>query len=163
MEGAKYGLELNWSKTYQMNICSNIQIYCPDGARLEVVRTFVYLGGLIACDGRCEGALNRKVGEGRGLFKSLCQIWSHASISQHRKIEIFNACVASKFLYSLESLWMLKADRSRIDSFQCRCLRQIAKIPHSFISRISNEEVFARTCQKRFSSILCNRCICKNA
>ena len=121
---------------------------------MEIVRTFVYLRGLITCDGRCDGVLNRKIGEGRGIFKSLCQIWSHASISQQRKIEIFNACVASKFLYSLESLWMLKADRSRVDSFQCRRLRRIVKIPPSFVSRISNEEVFAQTCQKRFSCIL---------
>ena len=52
---------------------------------------------------------------------------------------------------------MLKADRSRVDSFQCKCLRRIAKIPPSFESRISNEEVFARTCQTRFSTILCKR------
>ena len=92
--------------------------------------------------------------EGRAIFKVLCQVWSHAGISQYRKLQIFNACVTSKFLYSLDSLWFLKNDRSRIDSFQCMCLRRIAKIQPSFISRVSNADVFGLTKQEKYSTIL---------
>ena len=95
-EGAKYGLELNWSKTFQMNVGTNIKVYRPGGAQLEIKRSLMYLGGLVSCDGRCEGALNRKLSEGRSIFRSVCRIWSHASICQNRKLVIFNACVVSK-------------------------------------------------------------------
>ena len=153
-EGAKYGLELNWSKTFQMNICTNVELYCPDGTKLVVKKDLMYLGGLISCDSRSEGALNKKLSEGRAIFKVLCRVWSHAGISRYRKLQIFNACVASKFLYSLESLWLLQKDKRRVNSFQCSCLRRIAKIQPSFISRVSNDEVFNLTKQEKISATL---------
>ena len=52
VEGSKYGLELNWTKTYQMNINSNSTILRPDGAEMEKKRSIIYLGGMISCDGR---------------------------------------------------------------------------------------------------------------
>ena len=71
IEGVKYGLELNWSKTFQMNVCTNVGFYCPDGATFVVKRNVMYLSGLVSCDGRSEGALNRKLNEGRAIFKVL--------------------------------------------------------------------------------------------
>ena len=35
IESAKYGLELNWSKTFQMNVWSAFDIRCPDGSILQ--------------------------------------------------------------------------------------------------------------------------------
>ena len=48
-EGAKYGLELNWEKTLQMQINTNSNICQPDGGDIKRVRDAVYLGGLITC------------------------------------------------------------------------------------------------------------------
>ena len=52
------------------------------------------------------------------------------------------ASVVSKLLYNLETLWLFKADISRLDAFHVKCLRCICKIPHSYISRVSNDTVF---------------------
>ena len=35
VEGAKYGLELNWKKTYQMAICTSSKVIRPDGTLIE--------------------------------------------------------------------------------------------------------------------------------
>ena len=118
-EGANYGLELNWSKKYQTNVNSNMLLTCPDGATLDSKRSIIYLGGLITCDGKSGTEMRRRVSEGRALFKSLLKLWSHANLCQSRKIKIFNAYITSKVLYSLESLWPLKADRNRLNAFQC--------------------------------------------
>ena len=37
-EGARYGLELNWSKTVQMRISTNEQVCCPSGEPIACVR-----------------------------------------------------------------------------------------------------------------------------
>ena len=64
-EGPKYGLELNWEKTFQMNICAVLDIIRPDGTVLTKKRELIYLGGLFTSDGRALGELNRRLSEGR--------------------------------------------------------------------------------------------------
>ena len=97
------------------------------------------------------------MGEGGRLFGQLQQLWSHASVPTKRKLGIYMACVVSKLLYSLESLWLLKADLSRLEAFHCRYLRRILHIPHSYISRISNATVLERADLPTLSSLLHER------
>ena len=98
--------------------------------------------------------VSRRIGEGRSVFKILSKLWRHANLSIHRKLQIFNACIVTKVLYALESLWMLKVARQRIDAFQCFCLRQILHIAPSYISRISNASVLERSGQTPLSALL---------
>ena len=58
-EGAKYGLEFKWTKTYQMNINSNDAILPPDAVTLETKRSMVDVGALITCDGESDTELRR--------------------------------------------------------------------------------------------------------
>ena len=60
-------------------------------------------------------------------------------------------------MYALESIWLLKVDRTRLDAFQCWCLRRILNIAPSFISRVSNAEVYERAGQIRYSVLLESR------
>ena len=80
-EGAKYGLELNWTKIFQMSICSPCFITRPDGGALERKRDVIYLGGLTSCDGRCERERSRRIGEGRATFKALTKLLGHSSLN----------------------------------------------------------------------------------
>ena len=137
-----------------MNVNTNVAINRPDGATLSLKRSVIYLGGLVSCDGKSGTEMRRRVSEGRAIFKSLLKLWSHANLCQSRKIEIFNACITSKVLYSLESLWPLKVDRNRLNAFQCYCLRRILKIPPSYVSRISNADVLAKGHQMQYSALL---------
>ena len=113
----------------------------PNGETLKCVRQAVYLGGLISCDGKAGNELSRRLGEAGRVFDDLQKIWLHAAIPSRRKIEIYTACVTSKLLYSLESLWLLKDEKRRLDAFHYRCLRKLQRIPCSYISRISNADV----------------------
>ena len=107
-EGAKYGLEINWKKTNQMGISAPAVITRPTGEVIEGKRNVVYLGGLVTCDGKATIEVNRRIGESRAVFKQLNKIWAHANVTVKRKLAIYRACVITKLLHSLESLWLLK-------------------------------------------------------
>lgn len=78
-------------------------------------------------------------------------------MTRNRKKHIYEACVLPKLLYSLETLWFTKAERSRIDGFHVRCLRQIYGIAHSFVSRVSNKSVLATASALPLSNLLLQR------
>ena len=81
----------------------------------------------------------------------------HSAVGRRRKILIYDSCVLSKLSYSLDSLWLLKQDRDRLDAFHCKCFRGILRIPHYFISRVSNVDVLDTAGSKPLSSILRER------
>ena len=62
-ERKKYGLELNWDKTYAMNVHCEGAIHDPSGAPIKVVTQTVYLGGLISCTSVARPEVTRRRGE----------------------------------------------------------------------------------------------------
>ena len=140
-EGSRYGLELNWNKTVAINILNDGALTQPDGEPVKIVSQAVYLGGMLSSSTSAAPEVSRRLGEVRGSFKSLNRCWSHANISRQRKCQLYRACVVSKLMYGLESLWLLQRDLHRLDAFHAKCLRQICHIPPSFISRVSNATV----------------------
>ena len=156
-EGRRYGLELNWDKTLHMKVRSTEDIITPDGRIIKSVREAVYLGGLVTCDGRASAEVTRRLGEATGIFRALEQVWKHASISTARKVRIYETCVVSKIMYSLESLWLLKAERDRLDAFHHRFLRRILRIAPSYYSRVTNAIVLQRSGSNLLSEALLHR------
>jgi hypothetical protein len=153
-EGRKYGLELNWKKTILMQIGSTGEIKDPSGIPVKAVEQAVYLGGLLSSKATAKPEVTRRLGEARGVFKALEQVWSHANISCTRKVEVYHACVVSKLLYNLDSLWLLQADLHRLDAFHVHCLRCMYHIPCAYLSRISNADVLRTAHQERLSDVL---------
>ena len=97
------------------------------------------------------------VGEATTSFKQLDKLWNRASIGKRRKQAIYTGCVVSNMLYSLDPVWLLKADRARLDAFHCRCLRRIVGVLPSFISRVSNADILKRAGAKPLSEVLLYR------
>ena len=138
---SRYGLEPNWAKTMHLRVRHTENLQTPSGDNIKTVNQAVYLGALLVATGSASGALARRLGEARGAFVNLCAVWRHANLAKHMKLRIFEACIATKLLYSLECECLLLADRKRLNGFYCRCLRTILNIPHSMISHVSNDEV----------------------
>ena len=61
--------------------------------------------------------------------------------SKKENIEIYFSLVLSKLLNGLQTAWLSKNMRKRLDGCHCACSRKIIEIPHFFISRITNAEV----------------------
>ena len=156
-EGKRYGLELNWKKTMAMRIGNAGDIRTPSGEAIGVVEQAVYLGGLLSTTGCAKLEVTRRLGEARGGFKALAQCWAHANIDRTRKILIYTACIVTKLLYNLESLWLLQADLQRLNAFHVKCLRKIYNIACSYESRVSNAEVLRISNQPALTETLQER------
>ena len=99
------------------------------------------MGGLICTDGRPLGELSHRLGEVGRIFELLAAAWKHANITRQRTLQILEACVISKLLYGLESLWLLQEGRNKLNGFYAKCLWRILGIQSSFLSRVSSQIV----------------------
>ena len=117
----------------------------------------VYLGGLLVPNGSVDAELARRIGQAIGEFKALQRVWKHASIPRKKKLQIFEACVLSKLLYSLHTLVLTKVQTRRLNAFQARCLRQICGIAPSYFSHVPNQEVLDSAGVKSLSTTLLQR------
>lgn len=140
--GKRYGLELNFDKTFLLSIRGEGNITNPNGAHLKKISQAMYLGGLLSSDGRAKTEISRRIGEAKQSLQKLEKVWKHANITRKRKKEIHDSCIISKLLYGLESLTLLQIDHQRLDGFYARCLRRIWNIKPAFISRVSNAAVY---------------------
>jgi len=142
--GAELGMSLHWGKTQLLSIGSTQDIQDPNGEPIERRQSLIYLGGLLAADGRSDSELSRRLGLAYADYRRLAKLWGHAGVGCKRRLQFLRACVFSKLLYGLATMWLVKAQLRRLDGFQARCLRRVQGIPAAFVSRISNTEVLRR-------------------
>ena len=141
--GRKDGLQIHWGKVELVRVCTRQPLYLPDGTAFEAKECMVYLGSTLP-SGRSVTEISRRIGQAASKFKLLSTVWKNAAVSLKRKLAVFNSVVLSRLTYALSSAWLLQADLRRLNGFYCNCLRQILRIPSSYISRISNAEVLSR-------------------
>ena len=139
--GSHYGLQVHWGKVHYVPVCTRQAVRAPDGQLIPPQDSMMYLGATIHGSGRFGCEVARKIGSARADFRTLQTVWNHASVSRHRKVQLFDSLIQSKLRNATASAWLLKADLRRLDGFQAYCLRRILRIPPSFISRVSNETV----------------------
>jgi len=142
--GATYGMTLHWGKTQALSVGTTSKLRRPDGTDFDEASSLQYLGGLICADGRADSEVSRKIGCAKSAFNRLQKVWSHSGVTLKQKLLFLDGCVMAKLRHGLASLWLVTAQRRRLDGFQARCLRRLLHIPAAFVSRISNKEVFKR-------------------
>src|SRR6218665_3523329 len=79
---------------------------------LEQVTRFVYLGGLITEDGRCEEDVKRIIGQACAAFGGLGKMWREKSISIATKMKLYYALVVPVLRYGSEC-WSLRKEDGR--------------------------------------------------
>ena len=112
----------------------------------------IYLGASLAQDGHIHAEVSRQMGAARAEFQALQRVWAHASLPMLEKVRIFEACVVAPLTYGLQTAWLLRVIRRRLDGFQAKCLRRICRILPSFLSHVSNADVRARAGSQRLST-----------
>ena len=150
--GAEYGLALNWQKVKLLRINHPGVVRAPDGSEIKTVDSLLYLGATLDKEVRHTSELARRIGAARKDFFSLAQVWKHAGISRQRKVQVYDACIVSNLLYGVETIWLNKGDKQRLDAFHYSCLRKCLGIPHSYVSHITNESVLQQAGGKTLSS-----------
>ena len=81
----------------------------------------------------------------RADFNTLAKLWTHSALTWKQKIRVYVSLVQSKLLYSMASLTLTVAQPRKLNGFQNRCLRKIVGVPPSYISRVSNAAVLAKS------------------
>ena len=155
--GRTYGLILNFSKVETLSVGTQPILYNSDNTIVKSIESLKYLGCVLQQSGLMIAELKQKLATARHEFKQLSKVWNHTSVLVKTKYAIYQQCVVSKLLYGLESAWLSKRERKMLDSFQIQCLRQMYKISHSMISRISNKYILAVRGTTSLSNLLLRR------
>ena len=71
-------------------------------------------------------------------------MWGNVAVTLKDKLHFFESLITPRLTYGLATMWLVTAQRRRIDGFYARCLRKILSIPNAFYSRVSNAIVLKR-------------------
>ena len=129
----------------------------PDGTTIVEKNSIVYLGALLSNSGAAGPELSRRLGAARADFKVLARVWKYAALTRVRKIEVFEACIVSKLFYCLRTVYLNKAEFTKLDAFQAKCFRLSSGIPHSMVSRVSIFLVLEQCGCKKLSATMLQR------
>uniref|UniRef100_A0A914W8L9 Reverse transcriptase domain-containing protein n=1 Tax=Plectus sambesii TaxID=2011161 RepID=A0A914W8L9_9BILA len=143
-----YGLKINAEKTKALTTDGSPAHVHLNGGQIEQVREFKYLGSLVQEKKTASSVeVYSRIAQATAAFASLkwC-VWKKPNISAKMKICLFRSLVLPILLYGSETWTLLKADASKLEVFQMRCLRQILRV--SICDRVRNEVIRDR-CDKQ--------------
>lgn len=142
-ESAYYNLNLNLDKCInltQNQRTSNIKF--KDGTLVPRHSKATYLGTMLTDTNDNHSEISNRIAECAATCNRLKIFWRKAKTTTKWKIQVFDAVIRSKLLYSLECIQLTTAEQDRIDAFQTKGLRRILDIPPTHIDRYwTNERV----------------------
>ena len=90
-----------------------------DGETMETVAEFIFLGSKITADGDYSHEIKRLLLLGRKVMTNLDSIFKSRDITLPTKVCLVKAMVFPVVMYGYESWTVKKAERRRIDAFEC--------------------------------------------
>ncbi|KAF7245247.1 LINE-1 retrotransposable element ORF2 protein [Varanus komodoensis] len=117
-ESAKVGLKLNIKKTKIM-ASGSLTSWQIDGEEMEVVTDFIFLGSKVTTDGDCSQEIKRRLLLGRKAMANLDSILKSRDITLPTIVHLVKAMVFPVAMYGCESWTIRKAERRRIEAFDC--------------------------------------------
>ena len=100
-----------------------------NGATMETVADFIFLGSKIPADGDCSDEMKRHVLLGRKAMTNLDSIFKSRDISLSAKVRLVKVMVFPVVMYGCESWTVKEAERRRIDAFELWCWRRLLRVP----------------------------------
>ena len=109
-------------------ISSPITSWQIDGATMERVADFIFLGSKITADGDCSHEIKRPLLLGRKAMTNLDSILKSRDITLLTKVPLVKAMVFPVVMYECESWTIKKAEYRRIDAFELWCWGKIKRL-----------------------------------
>ena len=100
-----------------------------DGATVETVSHFIFLGSQITADGDCSPEIKIHLLLGRKVMTNLESILKSRDTTLPTKVRLVNAMVFPVVMYECESWTVKKAECRRIDAFELWCWRRLLRVP----------------------------------
>ncbi|KAA3675803.1 uncharacterized protein DEA37_0003388, partial [Paragonimus westermani] len=114
-------------KVLLQDCCDHVDLML-DNVVMEVVDRFVYLGSCISSGGGVGNEIEARISKARAVFANLRHLWRQRCISLKLKGRVYKTTVRAVLLYGSET-WPLRVeDVNRLQVFDHRCLRSIARI-----------------------------------
>ena len=101
---------------------------------IQISESAKYLGTYIQQDALADKAVQYRLSLATTAFSKYRHIWRSSTMSIRHKISIYTIAIRSVLLYSLEAHCLTTSQARKLEVFQMRCLRNIAKTD-SYISR----------------------------
>ena len=127
-ESEKVGLKLNIQKTKIM-LCGPITSWQIDGATMETVTDFIFLGSKMTADGDCSREIKSRLLLRRKAMTNLDSILKSRNLTLSTKVRLVKAMVFPVVMYGCESWTIKKAERQRVDAFELWSWRRLLSIP----------------------------------
>jgi len=143
--GARYGMELHWDKLQLLAVHTEPALHAPSGDPIPCRPRMQYLGTTLSNDVHGQHELVKRIAMAKKDFLALDCVWKRSSLTWKRKLRIFNSLIESKLLYSLSTICLTVSQERQLNGFQNRSLRVIIGIKPSYVSRVSNAAVLAKS------------------
>ena len=127
-ESEKAGLKPNIQKTKIM-ASDPITSWQIDGATVETVSDFIFLGSKITADGDCSHEIKRRLLLGRKVMTNLDSILKSRDITLSAKVCLVKAMIFPVVMNGFESWTVKKAECRTIDAFELWCWRRLLRVP----------------------------------
>ena len=127
-ESEKVGLKLEIQKTKIM-ASGPITSWQIDGATVETVSDFIFLGSKFTADGDCSHKIKRCLFLGRKAVTDLDSILKSRDIALPTKVHLVKAMVFPVVMYGCESWTIKKTEHQRINAFELWCWRRVLRVP----------------------------------
>ncbi|KAK4468373.1 hypothetical protein MN116_000167 [Schistosoma mekongi] len=118
---------------------------------IECVDRFTYLGSLITPGGSVSDEISARIQKARLAFANLRHLWRRRDIRVSTKGRVYCVAVPAVLTYGCETWAMKTQDMRRLQIFDHRNLRNIARIPWN--NRISNSEFRQKVLGKHGKSV----------
>ena len=113
-----------------------------DGATVETVTEFIFLGSKITADGDCSHEIKRCLLLERKAMTKLDSILKSRDITLPTKVRLVKTMVFPVVMYECKSWTIKKADPQRNDSFELWCWRRLLRVP--WTARTSNQSILKK-------------------
>jgi len=127
-ESEKAGLKFNIQKTKIM-ASSPITSWQIEGAKVETVTDFIFLGSKITADGDCNHEIRRHLLLGRKAMTNLDSMLKSRDITLPTKVCLVKAMVFPVVMYGCDSWTIKEAECQRTDAFELWCWRRLLRVP----------------------------------
>src|SRR6218665_290214 len=157
-EAPRFGLEINWTKTKIQPI--GVHGTIPDhvlvaGNRMELVCGFCYPGSRVEADGGSGPEVCRRVASARNCMSSLQRGICKTAIRIDTKLTLYKAYILPILLYGAKTWTLTRAQETKLDVFQCWCLRRILRVP--FSAHVTNSDIYQHAKQIPVSEMVQSR------
>ena len=115
-----------------------------DSKALEMTDQFTYLGSTISSNLFVDHEIDERIAKASGTMAKLNKrVWSNNHLSLHTNMKVYQACVISTLLHSIECQTIYAKQEARLNSFHIPSLKRILRV--AWEDKIPNTHIMRRT------------------